>query len=183
MCAKARGSDRRWARRRCAHPFFRLPFTTMLPGVERGKRVGRWGLLPRPNIAGAKGGVMRSLSGKELELKLDLTPQELQRVGTNPALEDLTVGKPVTRVLRSIYFDTPDHRLWARGISLRLRAIGDQWVQTIKAGTRVKNGVSNPDELEAAVGSPEPDLSAIDDPRVRRTIERAVKASALEPQF
>jgi triphosphatase len=126
---------------------------------------------------------MRSLSGKELELKLDLTPQELQRVGANPVLEDLTVGKPVTRVLRSIYFDTPDHRLWARGMSLRLRAIDDQWVQTIKAGTRVKNGVSNPDELEAAVGRPEPDLSAIDDPRVRRTIERAVKASALEPQF
>jgi inorganic triphosphatase YgiF len=126
---------------------------------------------------------MRSLSGKELELKLDLTPQELQRVGANPALDDLTVGKPVTRTLRSIYFDTPDHRLWARGISLRLRAIGDRWVQTVKAGPRVKNGVSNPDELEAAVAKPEPDLGAIDDPRVRRTIERAVRASALEPQF
>jgi inorganic triphosphatase YgiF len=126
---------------------------------------------------------MRSVSGKELELKLELTPQELQRVGSNPALEDLTVGKPVTRTLRSIYFDTPDHRLWARGISLRVRAIGDQWVQTVKAGPRVKNGVSNPDELETAVARPEPDLAAIDDPAVRRTIERAVKASALEPQF
>jgi inorganic triphosphatase YgiF len=126
---------------------------------------------------------MRSLSGKELELKLDFTPQELQRVGANPALDDLTVGKPVTRTLRSIYFDTPDHRLRARGISLRLRAIGDQWVQTIKAGPGVKDGVSNPDELEAQVARPEPDLGAIDDPKVRRTIERAVKASALEPQF
>ena len=126
---------------------------------------------------------MRRVSGKELELKLELTPQELQRVGCNPALDDLTVGKPVTRTLRSIYFDTPDHRLWARGISLRLRAIGDRWVQTVKAGPRVKNGVSNPDELEAAVARPEPDLAAIDDPAVRRTIERAVRASALEPQF
>jgi len=126
---------------------------------------------------------MRSVSGKELELKLELTPQELRRVGANPALEDLTVGKPVTKTLRSIYFDTPDHRLRAQGISLRLRSIGDQWVQTIKAGLSLKNGVSNPDEIEVVVGRPEPDLSAIDDRRVRRTIERAVKASALEPQF
>jgi len=126
---------------------------------------------------------VRSVSGKELELKLELTPQELRRVGANPALEDLTVGKPVTRTLRSIYFDTPDHRLRAQGISLRLRSIGDQWVQTIKAGQGLRNGVSNPDELESVVGRPEPDLGAIDDRRVRRTIERAVKASALEPQF
>ena len=126
---------------------------------------------------------MSSVSGKELELKLELTPEELQRVGAHPALDDLTVGKPVTRVLRSIYFDTPDHRLRARGISLRLRAIGDQWVQTVKGGKGVKNGVSNPDELEAVVARPEPDLAAIDDVKVRRAIERVARRSALEPQF
>jgi inorganic triphosphatase YgiF len=126
---------------------------------------------------------MRGVAGKELELKLELTPQELRRVGANPALEDLTVGKPVTTTLRSIYFDTPDHRLRAQGISLRLRATGDRWVQTVKAGPRLKNGVSNPDELEATVGRPEPDVGAIDDRRVRRTIERAARASTLEPQF
>jgi inorganic triphosphatase YgiF len=126
---------------------------------------------------------MRTVSGKEFELKLELTPQELQRVGAHPALEDLTVGKPVTRTLRSIYFDTPDHRLRARGISLRLRSIGDQWLQTIKSGTGVENGVSNADELETIVAQPEPDLGAIDDGKMRRAIQRAVKASTLEPQF
>src|SRR5262245_45720815 len=131
----------------------------------------------------AGNGNMRSVSGKELEFKLELTPQELRRVGANPALEGLTVGKPVTRTLRSIYFDTPDHRLRAQGISLRLRAIGERWVQTVKAGTTLRNGVSNPDELETDVDRPEPDLGAIEDRRLRRTIERAVKASALEPQF
>src|SRR5262245_66344885 len=103
---------------------------------------------------------MSSVSSKELEFKLELTPEELQRVGAHPALEDLTVGKPVTRVLRSIYFDSPDHRLRAQGISLRLRAIGDQWVQTVKGGKGINNGVSNPDELEAVVAKPEPDLAA-----------------------
>jgi inorganic triphosphatase YgiF len=130
---------------------------------------------------------MRSVSGKELELKLELTPQELRRIGAHPALEDLTVGRPVTRTFRSIYFDTPDHRLRAQGISLRLRAVDGQqsegWVQTVKRGKAVKNGVSNPDEAEAVVGGPEPDLSAIDDRKLRQTIARALRRSTLEPQF
>lgn len=125
---------------------------------------------------------MSSVS-RELELKLELTPQELQRVGAHPALGDLTVGKPVTRVLRSIYFDTPDHRLRAQGISLRLRSIGDTWVQTVKSSRHVKNGVADGEEVETALGGPQPDVEAIDDGRVRRTVARAVKASALEPQF
>jgi inorganic triphosphatase YgiF len=126
---------------------------------------------------------MSGVSSKELELKLELTPEELQRIGAHPALENLAVGRPVTRTLRSIYFDTPDHRLRAHGISLRLRAIGDQWVQTVKRGQGVNNGVSNPSELEAVVSKPEPDLAAIDDIKVRRTIERMSRRSALEPQF
>jgi inorganic triphosphatase YgiF len=126
---------------------------------------------------------MRSVSGKELELKLKVTPEELQRIGAHPALEDLTVGKPVTKTLRSIYFDTPDHRLHAHGISLRLRTAGDGWLQTIKRDMGVTNGVSNPDEIEAVVDGPEPDLSAIGDRKLRQTIARAMRRSILEPQF
>ena len=127
---------------------------------------------------------MSSVSNTEFELKLELTPQQLQRVGGNPALEHLTVGKPTTRTLRSVYFDTPDHRLRAQGISLRVRSIGDTWVQTIKSGGRgVRNGVSNPDEDETVIGNAEPDLSQIADSRIRRAIRKAVSTSTLEPQF
>src|SRR5262249_7865823 len=121
--------------------------------------------------------------GSELELKLELTHEELQRVGEHPALGTLGAGEPVTRTLRSIYFDTPDHRLRARGISLRLRSDGDQWLQTIKAGTGGRNGVSSPLEIETTVDRPEPNLDVINNGKIRRKVEKALEESPLEPVF
>lgn len=119
----------------------------------------------------------------ELELKLELTRDELRRVRSHPALGDLAVGEPVTRTVRSIYFDTPDHRLRALGISFRLRSEGDSWTQTVKSGTAVEHGVSNPVEAEAVVERPEPDLDRIGNRKIRRKVEKAVARSILEPVF
>ena len=119
----------------------------------------------------------------ELELKVELTRDQLQRMRWHPALGDLAAGEPVTRTLRSIYFDTPDHRLRALGISLRLRSDGESWLQTVKVGTAVHDGASNPIETEAAVERPEPDLGLIGNRKVRRKVEKAVERSILEPVF
>jgi len=119
----------------------------------------------------------------ELELKVELTRDQLQRMRWHPALGDLAVGEPVTRNLRSIYFDTPDHRLRALDISLRLRSDGESWLQTVKAGTAVHDGVSNPLEMEVVVERPEPDLELIDNRKVRRKVEKAIARSILEPVF
>ena len=119
----------------------------------------------------------------ELELKLELTRDELRRVRSHPALGDLAVGEPVTRTVRSIYFDTPDHRLRALGISLRLRSDGESWKQTVKSGTGVEHGVSNPIEAETVVEQPEPDLDRIGNRKIRRKVEKAVARSILEPVF
>ena len=127
---------------------------------------------------------MNSVVGHELELKLELTPEELQRLGAHPALEPLTVGHPETRTLRSIYFDTPDHLLRAHGIALRLRSTdGGQWLQTIKVGNGVVNGLCDRKELESAIATPEPNVQAIGDRKLRRKIEHAVRKSTLEPLF
>ena len=90
-----------------------------------------------------------------------------------------TVGEPRTRTLRSIYFDTPDHRLRGAGISFRLRSDGRRWVQTVKTGTHVGAGVSHPGELEGAVVKPEPDLKSVKDAKLRREIARVMHGSAL----
>jgi inorganic triphosphatase YgiF len=119
----------------------------------------------------------------ELELKLELTPEELRRLHSHPALGDLAVSDPVTRILRSIYYDTPDHRLKMLGISLRLRSDGEGWLQTVKSGTAVEAGVSSPLEIEAPTAGPEPDVGRIAHRKIRRKVEKAVERSILEPVF
>jgi inorganic triphosphatase YgiF len=101
-------------------------------------------------------------SHAELELKLELTPPEMQRIGADPALEALTVGRPETCLLRSLYFDTPDHQLRAQGISLRLRSSRERsWVQTVKATNGASEGVFERKELETTFATPELEESAI----------------------
>jgi len=123
-------------------------------------------------------------SGHELELKLEVTAQDLHRIGGHPALGPLTVGDPETHTLRTVYFDTPDHRLRAQGISLRLRCSdGGPWVQTVKIGNGLRDGLAYRREFETSTAAPEPDVNAISDRKVRRNIARAQAASSLEPLF
>jgi triphosphatase len=125
-----------------------------------------------------------TLNGREFELKVELTPAQLQQIDEHLLLKDLSVGQPVTRTLRSLYFDTPDHRLRDAGLSLRVRSDGTNWVQTIKSATNVGgNGVSHPVQLETSVGAPQPDLNAIEDPKLRRRVMRLASGSVLEPAF
>ncbi len=62
---------------------------------------------------------------REIELKLELTGEELERIRAKRILRELTVGRPVIRTLRSIYFDTPDHALRNARMSLRVRRVAN----------------------------------------------------------
>ena len=67
-----------------------------------------------------------SISGEQLRF-------ELRRLDAAPILSEWTVGEPHTRTLRSIYFDTPDHRLREAGISFRVTSDEEKWVQRSRA--------------------------------------------------
>jgi triphosphatase len=116
------------------------------------------------------------------ELKLELTHEELSRVRSHPMLGDLAIGEPVTRKTRSVYFDTPDHRLRSLGFSVRLHSEGNGWLQTIK-GTAASANFHAYEEAHAAVAALEPDMRSIADPRVRRTLKKVLKRSKLSPVF
>lgn len=69
---------------------------------------------------------------REVEMKLLLDPRDLPRVPDLPALKAAAEGAPVIRSLRTVYYDTPDRRLFAGGVALRVRQDGDRFVQTLK---------------------------------------------------
>jgi inorganic triphosphatase YgiF len=100
---------------------------------------------------------MTALSG-ETELKLWLRPGDVEVFRRLPRLKH---ARPHELDLRTIYFDTPDFRLAGKGIALRVRAIGDLWVQTLKTEGERSGGLSSRLELETPVTIPLPDFSLL----------------------
>ncbi|MEM7423991.1 MAG: CYTH domain-containing protein, partial [Pseudomonadota bacterium] len=97
---------------------------------------------------------------REIELKIELDAAQARRLGSSAALKSLAVGRAETRTLWSIYFDTDDHRLRARGIALRLRRCNGRWVQTLKQATAaIEGGLSQPREFEYPVDGRKLDLT------------------------
>jgi triphosphatase len=120
---------------------------------------------------------------RELELKLELSASELKHLADKLPEVDLMVGPVSSRMLRTIYFDTPEHDLHALGISLRLRKRNGSWLQTLKADQRVADGVSNPVELEVELEVDRPDIERIADKKIKRSVAKAIKGTSLQPVF
>ncbi|HZV21798.1 MAG TPA: CHAD domain-containing protein [Hyphomicrobiales bacterium] len=119
---------------------------------------------------------------REFELKLTLQPKELDRLAADSKLAN-SEEAPSPKHLRSVYYDTPDHRLHGKGMTLRVRHDGQRFIQTVKADTRIRGGLSNPIESETALESNQPDLDQINNKRLRRKIRKVADGSILAPAF
>lgn len=93
-------------------------------------------------------------SRQEIELKLAIAPEQAARLGRHPLLRHAASGRPVTRSMYGIYYDTPGRDLQRIGASLRLRREGARWVQTLKGGGRAEGGLHARQELETRVSGP-----------------------------
>ncbi len=102
---------------------------------------------------------------REVELKLHVAPADIGRVAGLPVLRDLADGPPVVSRLRTVYFDTPDLRLYANGVALRVRRDNDRFIQTLKTVNSATPGdsaaVAVRREWEWTVAGETPDLALL----------------------
>lgn len=119
----------------------------------------------------------------EIELKLRLSPSDAARVLRNPWLRALGGPDPVTRRLRTVYYDTPAFHLRRHGVALRLRREGRHWIQSVKGGGSVAAGLHRREEQEAPVLGPHPDFTKIADPALARLLASDKLRERLRPLF
>ena len=86
--------------------------------------------------------------GREIELKLRVPSAVAARAANEPLLRNVQSGRARTQRLLAIYFDTPDDRLAAAGLALRLRREGHRWVQTLKGPPESGSGAGVAARLE-----------------------------------
>jgi inorganic triphosphatase YgiF len=118
----------------------------------------------------------------EIELKLTLKPEDARRLGRLDLVRSRVQGRARTRRLVSTYFDTPDRRLRAAGIAVRIRRVGRSRLLCVKAKQTSRGGALVRREWEGRVASDLPITSDIADPELRLAVERAAPAG-LEPLF
>lgn len=116
----------------------------------------------------------------EIELKLALAPNAVTAFLQLPIL--VAAGEPQRKLLLSRYFDTSALDLMTQRAALRVRHIGQQWIQTIKIGGTAINGLHSRPEWETPVPDDQPHPELFSEPYVH-TVLTADITKQLHPVF
>jgi triphosphatase len=124
---------------------------------------------------------MADLRGpREIEIKLRLRREHIPRLRRHPLLSEGFKQSGRRERQDSVYFDDRRRTLQKKGLSLRVRQIGERRIQTIKAS----NGHAGPidrGEWEAVVTASRPDLAAARGTPLERVLAKL--RDPLEPLF
>lgn len=115
---------------------------------------------------------------EEVELKLALAEDHQARFLRHPLLKQ-AIEKRVDN-LDNIYYDTEDLALRRRGIALRLRRKGGDWLQTVKLAGSSAAGLSSRPEWEVPYTG-HFDFSAVDHSAVREWLQRPKLLARIVP--
>lgn len=118
----------------------------------------------------------------EAELKFAFQPGDLPRLRSLLKFESPASGRAHTRRLAHVYFDTPDRRLLAEAIALRVQKAGRGYVQRVE-NLRDRPGLGSAKTAwTGRVPSDKPVPSTIGDVKLRDLVVRA-GGEALAPVF
>ena len=120
---------------------------------------------------------------REFELKLGMAEAALKQFREKPILRDIGIGRPETRKLRSVYYDTSSRRLMNAGYSLRIRRERGKWLQTLKGlPVESETGLTR-FEYEVEVEEAAPDMDRIKPGHFRKKVKALLDGKPLEPVF
>lgn len=118
---------------------------------------------------------------REIELKLRTTAEGMRRLRADELLRSHLRAAPKAARLLSVYYDTADHRLAARGMALRVRRNGRRHVQTLKGEPAPGSAAADRPEWEVPVPSRLPDPSVL--PEEARALGGLCDGEPLVPLF
>ncbi len=96
---------------------------------------------------------------EEIELKLLTSSAAAAKAARLPWLRRLASGPAQRRRLVTVYFDTASLKLRRHRIAIRIRHVGEQRLQTIKAASNGESGAFGRHEWEQEIAGDAPDLS------------------------
>lgn len=106
---------------------------------------------------------------REIELKLACNGADLTALAAHPRLQGAAEAEP--ELLLTTYYDTPDRDLRAAGLTLRVRAKGGRYVQTVKAGSG-HVGLFDRAEWESEIAGETPEPAAWADTAAEAVLHR-----------
>jgi len=125
----------------------------------------------------------RNRSDREIELKLDVATNLLPKIASSDTVSDSQIAAPSTKILSSVYYDTPGQKLSKAGIALRVRDDGSRKIQTVKTGQAKDALFSDRYEFETEVSSMTPQLNAIPKKKIRKAIAQLANGHQLDPFY
>ena len=119
---------------------------------------------------------------REIELKLEVPAHSLARLSRSSLLKGAAPASRKVATLVSVYFDTDKLKLRRKGLSLRVRRIGQRHVQTIKQESEERAALFDRNEWERDIGGKEPDLEAAQDTALEPLLSKKLRRG-LKPVF
>jgi len=117
---------------------------------------------------------------REVELKFDIDGAGAEALKAHDLLRDQPADVEHTD---TVYYDTPEGKLWKAGVTLRVRRSDDGFVQTIKADAGPAAGLFNRAEWENPVPDLQPDLGLIAGTAAEPLLRKESARVSLRPVF